>query len=496
MLVPQDQAENLLELTLTLSQKVAIKAHEYIGNHDKISGYCKYPILCNHFPKDNPEFDDLNKEVPFLAYSIPKYDLKDFPEDAVQYGAIFNGYSRDKINVSDIDGFSDLYQFISNSNELKKAFYGDKTTEISELTIKRFVSEIVERYLYSIQATKEVPTDLKEKILPYVKEKLIRYIGDSLKIDIYVPICLATFQDETIKLSDNIEIIRIPEAIQKSRKQACTYESYNEDSVAACATHMIVFHGYCFKNEEYFSINGATRNYNAYPINDINIIMAIIRIVTGYSIGYEQILSRPIDWIDDFCADLVPLYGAKTHFVNAKEYEKVWLHLPIGYINSEQAQVIQKLYTTITSLDENKTNKKLFFALKRLNRCMLRDENDDMAIDATIGLESLLSGGTKGEITYTISNRIPVVFKHEPSDTYKPNECRAIMKKIYNYRSVMVHGGILKPADKFYTINGENIEIDRIAVDFLRHALLFVINNPEYLDAKKFDEYIDSVMTN
>ena len=245
MLVPQDQAENLLELTLTLSQKVAIKAHEYIGNHDKISGYCKYPILCNHFPKDNPEFYDLNKEVSFLAYSIPKYDLKDFPEDAVQYGAIFNGYSRDKINVSDIDGFSDLYQFISNFNELKKAFYGDKTTEISELTIKRFVSEIVERYLYSIQATKEVPTDLKEKILPYVKEKLIRYIGDSLKIDIYVPICLATFQDETIKLSDNIEIIRIPEAIQKSRKQACTYESYNEDSVAACATHMIVFHGYC-----------------------------------------------------------------------------------------------------------------------------------------------------------------------------------------------------------------------------------------------------------
>ena len=496
MLVPQDQAEKLLELTLTLAQKVAVKAHEYIGNHDRICGYCKYPILNNHFPKDDPEFDELNKNVPFLLYNIPNYDLKDFPEDAVQYGAIFNGYGSDKINVVDIDGFSALYQFICSSDELKRAFYGDNVTEPSEYAIKRFISEIVERYLYGIQAAKEVPNDLKEKISPYVEEKLIRYIGNSLKIDIYVPICLATFQDETIKLSDDVEIVRIPEAVQKSRKQACTYESYNEDGVAACATHMIVFHGYCFKNEEYFSINSATRNINAYPTNDINIIFSIIRIVTGYSIGYEQILSYPIDWIDDFCADLVPLYGAKTRFVNAKEYEKMWLHLPVGYVDSEQARLIQKLYTTVTALDENKTNGKLFFALKRLNRCMLRDENDDMAIDATIGLESLLAGGTKGEITYTISNRIPVVFKHEPSVTYKPNECRAIMKKIYNYRSVMVHGGTLKQADKFHTINGVNIEIDKIAVDFLRQTLLFVINNPEYLDAKKFDEYIDSVMTN
>ena len=496
MIVPQDQAEKLLELTLAFAQKVAVKAHEYIGNHDKISGYCKYPILNNPFPKDNPEFDDLNKDIPFLLYSIPRYELKDFPEDEIQYGAIFNGYGHDKINVIDVDGFSALYQFICGSDELKKAFYGDNAADPSNYAIRRFVSEIVERYLYGIQATKEVPNDLKEKLQPYVIEKLTRYIGDTLKIDIYVPICLASFQDETIRLSDHIEIVRIPEAVQKSRKEACQYESNNEDSVAACATHMIVFHEYCFKNEEYFSINAATRNYNAYPINDINIIMAVIRIVTGYSIGYEQILSRPIDWIDDFCADLLPLYGAKSHFVNAKEYEKSWLHLPVGYINSEQAQAIQKLYTTITSLDENKTNGKLFFALKRLNRCMLRDENDDMAIDATIGLESLLAGGTKGEITYTISNRVPVVFKHEPSDAYKANECRAIMKKIYNYRSIMVHGGTLKPTDRFYTINGENVEIDRIAVDFLRRTLLFVINNPEYLDAKKFDEYIDSVMTN
>jgi hypothetical protein len=122
---------------------------------------------------------------------------------------------------------------------------------------------------------------------------------------------------------------------------------------------------------------------------------------------------------------------------------------------------------------------------------MLRDENDDMAIDATIGLEALLSGGTKGEITYTISNRIPVVFAHEHNDLYTPKVCRAIMKRIYNYRSKIVHGETMKEKDKYYEINDSKVGIEKIAVDFLRYTLLFVLHNPEYLDAKKFDEFID-----
>ena len=60
----------------------------------------------------------------------------------------------------------------------------------------------------------------------------------------------------------------------------------------------------------------------------------------------------------------------------------------------------------------------------------------------------------------------------------------------------MVHGGTLKPADKVYTIDGIDVEIDKVAVDFLRHTLLFVIHNPEYLDTKKIDEFIDSKMLN
>ena len=70
---------------------------------------------------------------------------------------------------------------------------------------------------------------------------------------------------------------------------------------------------------------------------------------------------------------------------------------------------------------------KLFFAAKRLSRCMLRNEEDDMITDAAIGLEALLSGGTMGEITYTLSNRIPIVFSKIVCDGYNCLNSRSIM---------------------------------------------------------------------
>ncbi|WP_313346939.1 HEPN domain-containing protein [Sedimentibacter sp.] len=312
-----------------------------------------------------------------------------------------------------------------------------------------------------------------------------------MSIDIYIPICLATFEDDNINLSEQVKITRIPDDIQKSRQQACLYETNNEDWLASCATHMIVLHNYHFNNDEFISINKATRNYHAYPLVNIDEIMAIIRVVTGYTIGYEQILTRPLNWIDDFCADLTSLYGAKSHFVNAKEIDKMWMHLSVSKISSEQVFEIQKLYATVLSSKADKAKGGLTFALRRLNRCMLRDEDDDMAIDATIGLETLLSGGNKSEITYTISNRISVVFAHERNEHYTQKNCREIMKKIYNYRSKVVHGDTIKEKDKYHKINDSEVEIEKIAVDFLRYTILFVLHNTEYLDAKKFDEFID-----
>ena len=492
-MIDKELAETLVNCVSSFSEKVAVKAHEYIGTHQLITGYCQYPVISQLLTSDVPEVKELREKVPYLIHNIPRYNLVDFPESKIQYSAIFNGYRTDRLNVSDIEGFDELFALIFETPELKRCFCQDD--KLKKYTIERMISDIVKQYLYKIKAEKCVPENLSDLIRPFVLKKIWRFIGDVLEIDICVPICLITFSEEVISLSENIEIVRIPDEIQQSRQQACAYESDNEDWVASCATHMLVLHGYQFNNSEYFSIVEATRNYNNYPLEEIDTVMALIRIATGYTTGYEQILSFPVGWTDSVCEDLIPIYGAKGHFVNPNELTKSWVQLKIETVTKAQTDIIKYLYQNYVSLKSNKNSTKLSFSIKRLNRCMLRNERDDMAIDATIGLEALLSGGTKGEITYTISNRIPVVFALEKSDTYSASTCRSIMKTIYNYRSRVVHGDELREKDKYYKINNINVEIEKIAVDFLRHTLLFVLKNPLYLETAKFDEYIDKLVT-
>lgn len=495
LLVDEAIVENFAELFLELSMQTAIKAHKYLEEHDNIRGYYKYPIQTHTFPRNDPDFAKLFEQIPFLIYNISKYEMNDFPKESILYSAIFHGYADDRLDCTVLNEFNVLIDYINTKPDLKKLITESEDLSKLQLRIKNINTEIVERYLYKTNASSDVPSDIKKQLIPFVKEKLVRFLEKELRMDILIPICLTTFEDDIIKLSDHIEIRRMSEEIQKSRQQACTYESSKEDWVAACATHMIVLHNYHFINTGDKSINSATQNYNAYPLKKIDNVIAAIRVVTGYSIGYAQILSSPIKWIDDFCADLVPLYGAKAHFVNPQETDKYWLNLPVSKVSSAQSKILQTVYQNILKCEEDDKKSNLLFALNRFNRCMLRNEIDDMATDATIGLEALLAGGTKSEIIYTISNRIPVVFAHIPNELYTSKNCRAIMKAVYNYRSRIVHGGKLKDKEKYFKINGEQLDIAKIAVDFLRYTLLFMTEHQEYLEAQKIDDYIDNVMS-
>ena len=68
------------------------------------------------------------------------------------------------------------------------------------------------------------------------------------------------------------------------------------------------------------------------------------------------------------------------------------------------------------------------------------------------------------------------------------------MKKIYSYRSKIVHGGTIKDKDRLFEINGKQKDLCYIAVDFLRYTIQFMSENPEYLDSSKLDKYIDDIL--
>lgn len=363
--------------------------------------------------------------------------------------------------------------------------------ELSDYIIRGIVSDIVERYLFITNATEIIPDDMEELIKPYVAERLLFYLEETLYFDIGIPICLATFAKAAIKLDESVEIIRIPEQLQKARQIICKYEVAQEDWVAACATHMIVLHNYNYKKNGDYFFDSIMQDYTCYPLEKIDEIFGMIRVATGYHIGYEHIFCIPKDWIYETIADLNAIYGAKSHFVNPKFVKMNWVNLPVSFVTEAQCDEIVSLY------ESYKNNvKKLKFPIMRFNRCMLRDEVDDMTTDACIGLESLLAGSTHTEITNAIASRIPLVFSKVGDPKYLATNGRGYMKKIYNLRSRIVHGDELKDRD-IYMDNGENrIYIPKMAVDFLRLTLLFMIKNPTYLKVEEIDAYIDSLVLN
>ena len=90
-------------------------------------------------------------------------------------------------------------------------------------------------------------------------------------------------------------------------------------------------------------------------LEKIDEIMGIVRLATGYEIGYEHIFCVPQDWIYETTADLAAVYGAKSHFVNHKYIKSNWINLPVSYVSEEQCDDIVALY------DGYQKNEKIIF---------------------------------------------------------------------------------------------------------------------------------------
>lgn len=491
MAVTDEQALKLFNDIKDVCLDIIKDAHEFIKTHDleKNTYYTdKYPGLSTNFFYDDKYFKEEDRQkIPFLKYKIPKYEMKQYPKDKKYYSLIFETYRTEHINLKDYKKIEKINNWINSETDILKLF--TKKDKLSEYTIRGVVDDIVERYLYVTNATEKIPDDIDEMIKPYVAQRLLFYLENTLYFDICIPICLATFGKE-IKLDENVEIIRISEELQKARQIKCKYEIATEDWLAACATHMIVLHNYSYSKDEENSGISLFQDYLSYPLEKIDEIMGIVRLATGYEIGYEHIFCVPQDWIYETTADLAAVYGAKSHFVNHKYIKSNWINLPVSYVSEEQCDDIVALYDGY-----QKNEKRLKFSLMRYNRCVLREELDDITTDACIGLESLLAGGTHTEITNAIASRMPFVISKVENKQYLPTNGRKYMKKIYNLRSRIVHGDKLKDKDIYIENNQTRIYIPKMAVDFLRIVLVFMIKNPIYLNVEEIDGYIDSLVS-
>ena len=162
-----------------------------------------------------------------------------------------------------------------------------------------------------------------------------------------------------------------------------------------------------------------------------------------------------------------------------------WLNKSFTSLNQGDLEKIKKLYEKLS----NNNHKSIPIALKRLNSCMLRHDEEDTVLDATIALEVLLSDDGKTEMTHKLALRIAALSKLDDACKETPKEIFNKVKKIYSYRSGIVHGTKDLTKSRIIRIpNSVELKTVDVAIDILKMVLRVLLCNEQYFDAKKIDE--------
>lgn len=384
--------------------------------------------------------------------------------------------------------FNDLVKFVNERPRLKERFTIEswdtnadkKISDAYQFFVTSTIKDAIERYVHKYASFEFDESNVKEVIEPI--ENFI--FNDLLYIDIVIPILFLKFDFDTFAIADGIEIKRIAEELHLARYKVKSYNVSVHESVVSSATHALVLKDWYVKNTKSSIRFDILSNPRAYPQDIIEKFFGAIRIATGFDTGYAQLMAVAINWMRHCKANLPHIEGVNIRTYPSKFEDFYWNLESIPQISSSDAEIIGKLFTNLLDAKENSIN----IALKRLNLCLVRDNEEDSVLDATIALEALLSDDDTQEMTHKLAMRIGALSKLAVDLKKEPTQVFKDIKSIYSYRSAIVHGSKNPDKKRLIKIDEEkNVSAHSLAVEYLRVLLRILIDNPIYRDPKKID---------
>lgn len=346
------------------------------------------------------------------------------------------------------------------------------------------ITDLIDRYIHTY-STKEFD-DEKFKIL--FNEWSNYFTQTSLPFDILIPILMVTFDFDTLEISNGLSIERMSDIFQKSRNTKTSTNSSPHQNVISSATHAFVLKNYSIENETSKSLNNL-QEISCYSkvVEKIDKLFAYLRTRTAVDIGYSQIIAQPTNWASSFSADLLPIAIATTKAYPDYFENFYWNYLP------------NKLSTDIFVKDEiNKyltpIQRNVQVAIDRLNNAFLRRHIDDSIIDVTIALEALFIDSSENtEVTHKLSSRAAILCKLFPLDSFTPFQVFKACKKIYRFRSAIVHSKEKKELDKSRNLKSDilpDITSVEAGIKILSHSINILLCNPQFLIVEELDKNI------
>ena len=408
----------------------------------------------------------------------PRFSNNLLNKEPVDYTYIFSYHDETKILYNSLDGYLELINYFVKHPRIAKIFvYNFKFDKNNKIYIP-FVDDIIKRYLTLYQET-FVETKFKEIFLEVTRF----YISKKLELEMWVPILLTDFECNYFELDENYYIKKLDRIEQLSRYRVKYYGSGVHDTVMGLANFVLGR-----KNIE-LNLPGPHVNYslstfytNYFAKNEVDLFFIAQQMVCYKKSGYSQIIYKPLGWGRNYKGNLLPLSGFSIREYPDYFDDYIWLNKSnFIEINKKELEEIKDLFSFFMKTDSSKLKN----ALNRFRYCTYRTKENDRILDAVIAMESLLDDNTQGEIKFKISLRMAYIISLY-NDKINPVETFNAMKKIYNYRSAIVHGNTIKEKDNQIKYNNKNYTVNELALELLIACIKTIKMIPELLN--KFDD--------
>lgn len=429
------------------------------------SRYEDYPRIYRH-ENDMPYFIKSDSNAPFDYGEI--YRKRDFFRLFKTVGDIL--FPLPEI-PKDGKGY-ELIQYCKDHKSLRVLIAENNYSDISaiEYLVKEMIGDCVDRCVQTFSSF-----DLLEVSVQSITRPVIRALtSDKLNVSIVVPIACLRFDFDRIKIADRTYIMKMSDNFQKARSRVKHNGSNANSSVVDSATHAFVLTNWFFpQNTGYSKIIADFSSIEAFPKETIDNLFASLRVVASVETGYSQLLYAPRDWTWPYYADLPSVRGTTVHKYPASLDNFGW-NKPMMLVTSEMARAIGGRYKDLAKVQD----RRIHIAIKRLNSCHLRDDDEDTVIDACIGLEALLNDGEGSEITHKLALRcaaLEILVGNDSEKVFRE------IKDVYAVRSNIVHGG--KRKNKL-----TDFEAAQLAVRHLTKCIDIILRNPKFLIPAEIDK--------
>ncbi len=414
-------------------------------------------------------------------------------KQSANYGSMFGDSKTQRpIRYDTIPSFQALMVYAEHNLALRDYYLTDNMLltdhgpdrvnderEMLQYHITELAISIIDRYLH-FNGTTEFEDDV---VLRLYLEREAAILDTDLPIEFIVPILATHFSiPDVLLLSENTRIERLDSLMQLARMRNSPSLASVPEPLLGAATHALVLTGFNVPHTPYWS----SPKKIAGPEDAINDFFNAMQIDNGMETGYAQILYRPLQWASTWSENLPSVLEWTVVRRYPDSFDNFgWLRKPIPLS-------VESLTTPTLDRLQN-ADRRVRLASRRLGASTLRTNEEDVIIDLCIGLEALLAGEGKTEVTYQLALRAAALC----AGTLRlpPSVVADDIKKIYNFRSKVVHGADAPSKYRMLPARSERKGISAVSAArvYLRATLIALLARPELLGGNNIDEQL--VMT-